>query len=632
MSSLMQSKIAQPVRTPLSPDEPATLVEVFERAARNVRKPDMLNYKRDGRWHAISTDEFIARAHRVAAGLRSLGIRRGDRVALLSENRPEWTITDAGCQFAGATDVPIYPTQAPAQVRYILDDAQARALFIQHRASFARIAEQVRACPTLERVIFFDPEGAREAGAMTLAELEERGRALLEERPHLVEESARAVRPDDLATLIYTSGTTGEPKGVMLTHMNLVSNLLDSCVELRLNERDVALSVLPLSHVFERLLMYVYVHFGVSVYYAESIEKLAENMREVRPTVMAAVPRLFEKMYARIRERAAAGGPIKAKLLDWAIEVGKEWAKRTLGGERVPFALALQHRLASRLVFSKWKEAVGGRLRYFVSGGAALPAELGYIFTGAGLTILQGYGLTETSPVISVCTLSANRMGTVGRPIRNVEVRIAADGEIEVRGPNVMRGYYNKPEETRAAFTEDGWFRTGDVGMLDRDGFLIITDRKKELFKTSGGKYIAPQPIEQKLKESPLVSQAVLVGDGRRFPAALIVPDWQKLRSFAAEKGMAVDQKTDEELAHDPRIVALVQREVDRLMQDFSQYERVKRIALLARELSIEGGELTPTLKIKRRVIDEKYRDVIERIYAEDGAHQTGGETTCSAP
>lgn len=623
--SMTQTEAARPTRVPLAPDEPKTLVEVFQRSVERHRKPDMLNYKRAGRWHAISSEEFIARARRIAFGLRALGIGRGDRVALLSENRPEWVLVDAACHLAGATDVPIYPTQAPAQVRYILDDAQARVLFIQHRASFERIAAHVRGA--LEHVIFFDPEGADEAGAITLAEFEARGRALSEKQPHMIEESAQAVRPDDLATLVYTSGTTGEPKGVMLTHANLVSNMIDSSAELQLSESDVALSVLPLSHVFERLLMYVYVHYGVSVYYAESIEKLAENMREARPMVMAAVPRLFEKMYARIRERAAEGGPAKAKLLDWAVEVGKEWARRTLNGERVPLALALKHGLASRLVFSKWKEAVGGRLRFFVSGGAALPPELGYIFTGAGLMVLQGYGLTETSPVISVCTPKANRMGSVGRPIRNVEVRIAADGEIQVRGPNVMRGYYNKPEETRAAFTADGWFRTGDIGMLDRDGFLYITDRKKELFKTSGGKYIAPQPIEQRLKASPLISQAVLVGNGRRFPAALIVPDWQKLRAQAAAEGIPLDDRPNEELAQDVRLVNLVQREVDRLMQDFSRYERVKRIALLAHELSIEGGELTPTLKVKRRVIDEKYHDVIERIYAEEAHRYDNGET-----
>ncbi|MER3427682.1 MAG: long-chain fatty acid--CoA ligase [Pyrinomonas sp.] len=625
--SMTQSPAVRPARVPLTSDEPKTLVEVFQRSVERHRKPDMLNHKRDGRWHAISSEEFIARARRIAFGLRALGIGHGDRVALLSENRPEWVLVDAACHLVGAADVPIYPTQASTQVRYILDDAQARALFIQHRASFERIAEQVRACSALKQVIFFDPEGAHEAGAITLVELEARGRALETAQPRLIEENAQAVRPDDLATLIYTSGTTGEPKGVMLTHANLVSNMLDSSAELQLSEADVALSVLPLSHVFERLLMYVYVHFGVSVYYAESIEKLAENMREVRPTVMAAVPRLFEKMYARIRERAAEGGAVKAKLLDWAVGVGKEWARRRLNGERVPLALALQHHLAARLIFSKWKEAVGGRLRFFVSGGAALPPELGYIFTGAGLTILQGYGLTETSPVISVCTPTANRMGSVGRPIRNVEVRIAADGEIEVRGPNVMRGYYNKPEETRAAFTEDGWFRTGDVGMLDKDGFLFITDRKKELFKTSGGKYIAPQPIEQKLKESPLINQAVLVGNGRRFPAALIVPDWQKLRAQAAAEGISLGDRTDEDLTQDARLVALVQREVDRLMRDFSRYERVKRIALLAHELSIEGGELTPTLKVKRRVIDEKYRDVIERIYAEETPRHDNGES-----
>jgi long-chain acyl-CoA synthetase len=602
-------------RVPLHEDEPATLVEMFERAARH-RKADALNYKREGAWQAISSEEMVLRARHVALGLSSLGVRHGMRVGLLSQNCPEWTIVDAGSLFAGAVDVPIYTTQTPSQVRYILNDSGARVLFIQNIAAFERIKDAIQDCAALEHLIFFEPEGvqgAEQTDWLALSELEDRGRSLGQEQPWLAEELMRAVSPEDLATIIYTSGTTGEPKGVMLTHANLVSNLIDSSGHLSFSVEDIALSVLPLSHVLERLAMYMYIFHGMSVYYAESLEKLGDNFREVRPTVFVGVPRLFEKIYARIKEKAAAEGKMKAAVLAWAVGVGKDYARHLLNHQRVPPVLACKQRLASRLVFSKWRAALGGRARLFVSGGAALSEEIGYIFAGAGLPIVQGYGLTETSPVISAGTLEDNRIGTVGRPIRNVEVRIAADGEIETRGPNVMRGYYNKPEETAKVFTADGWFKTGDIGTLDADGFLRITDRKKELFKTSGGKYIAPQPIEQRIKASRFVNQVVLIGNQRKFPAALIVPDWEQLRSYAELKG--IEARTPAEMIRHPRILDLFQRQVDAHTPDLAQYERVKRIALLEHELTIDSGELTPTLKVKRRVVDEKYRDIIDRLY-----------------
>jgi long-chain acyl-CoA synthetase len=606
--------IPPPPRVPLAPDEPTTLAEVFTRAASRHPKPDALNHKRDGEWRAISSAELLERAHLIAYGLRALGLAHGDRAAILSESCPEWTLTDAGCQFTGVVDVPIYPTQAPPQVRYILDDCGARVLFIRNRAAFERIFAAIDGAHALEHLIFFEPEGAHDAGATTLDELIERGRTLRAEQPALINELARAAGADDLATIIYTSGTTGEPKGVMLTHLNLVSNLIDSSGHLAFSESDIALSVLPLSHVFERLGMYMYIHHGMSVYYAESMEKIGDNMREVRPTIMLCVPRLFEKIYARIQEKAAAGGKLKAGMLAWAVGVGKLWAQHVVAKKPVPPLLGLKHEIAARVVFSKWREGVGGRMRLFVSGGAALPEEIGYIFLGAGLPIVQGYGLTETSPVIAAGNLEENRIGTVGRPIKNVEVRIAADGEIETRGPNVMRGYYRKPAETRAVFTEDGWFKTGDIGLLDADGFLKITDRKKELFKTSGGKYIAPSAIEARIKGSRFVNQVVLIGNGRKYPAALIVPDWEQLRAYTQHKGIR-DATTPAELCRHERILDLMQRQVDAACADLSNYERVKRIALLENELSIEGGELTPTLKVKRRIVDEKYRNVIESLY-----------------
>ncbi|HEV2765964.1 MAG TPA: long-chain fatty acid--CoA ligase, partial [Pyrinomonadaceae bacterium] len=601
-------------RVPVSPDEPRTLPEVFERAARLHPKPDALSFKRDGRWQHISSEELMRRARAVALGLYALGVRRGDRVGILSESRPEWVIADAGCQFAAAVDVPVYPTQAPPQVCYIVDDSGTRVLFVQNAAAFERVFEAIQDCESLTHVVFLEGEKAEGDFALTLAELEERGRALDAEQPELFGQISRAAEPEDLATIIYTSGTTGEPKGVMLTHSNFVSNVMSIARTLPIFPTDVSLSVLPLSHVFERLGMYMYIHHGMSVYFAESIEKIGDNMREVRPTIMLCVPRLFEKIYGRIKEKAAAGGKVKAGLLSWAVDVGKRWAQFVTEHKPVPFTLALQHKIASRLVFSKWREGVGGRMRLFVSGGAALPPELGYIFYGAGLPIVQGYGLTETSPVISAGSLEENRIGTSGRPIRNVEVRIAEDGEIEVRGPNIMRGYYNKPEATREVLSPDGWFKTGDIGTLDADGFLRITDRKKELFKTSGGKYIAPQPIEQRIKQSRFVNQVVLIGDGRKFPSALVVPHWEPLRSYAQLKGL--DLKTPAEFCRHPRILDLFQRQIDTLCADLSRFERVKKVALLENELTVEGGELTPTLKLKRRVVDEKYKDVIDRLYA----------------
>jgi long-chain acyl-CoA synthetase len=600
-------------RIPLSADEPTTLVEAFESVARTHKRSDTLNYKRDGRWLPISSDEMLNRARHLAGGLYSLGIRRGDRVAVLSESRPEWTLTDAGCMFAGAIDVPIYPTLTPPQVRYILKDSGARVLVLAKEEKFLQIREILSECPAVEHLIFFEKPSGQEVPGLTLAELEKGGRELEEQHPDLINNLAHEIKPADLATIIYTSGTTGEPKGVMLTHSNLVSNMIDASDHYSFSDDDVALSVLPLSHIFERQAMYMYLYRGLSVYYAESLEMMGPNLREVRPTILVGVPRIFEKIYARIREKVAAKGRLHIALLSWAVSVAKAYGRLMVSGKRMPVSLVLQRSLASRLVYSKWREAFGGRIRVLVSGGAALPEDLGYMYLGAGIPIIQGYGLTETSPGITSCTQEINRIGTVGRPIPNVEIRIAADGEIETRGPNIMQGYYNKPEETRAVFTEDGWFKTGDIGSVDEDGFLRITDRKKELFKTSGGKYIAPQPIEQMIKGSRFVNQVVLVGNGRRFPAALIVPDWERVESYAQLKGIKARNRS--ELCNDPRVIDLFERQITGLTTDLAQYERVKKVALLENELTIEGGELTPTLKTKRRVVDEKYHDVIDRLY-----------------
>lgn len=602
-------------RVPLFPDEPKTLGELFSQSLAKFDRPDCMNYKSGGRWTPISSKRMSERIANIAAGLHSLGLRNGDRVAILAANSPEWTITDAACQTAGFVDVPIYTTLAPHSVAYVINDSGTRVFFLEDLATYERLKQSLTDCSSIEKLVFFDSAGVTNEIGISLAELEDLGAETLVGEPSLISKLSSVIGPHDIATLIYTSGTTGEPKGVMLSHQNLVSNVIDAGEKYRFTRDDVPLSVLPLSHVFERTGMYLYFFNGMGIYFAESIDKVADNLREVRPTIFVGVPRIFEKVYAKAKQKAGEDSPIKEKLFDWAIDVGKKFALINENREKVPFMLAVKHSLADKLVFSKFRDFFGGRLRFCVTGGAALSNDIWLIFTGAGIAIMQGYGLTETSPVISSNNPIDARLGSVGKPIRNTEVRVASDGEIEVKGAGVMRGYYNKPDASRDAFTDDGFFKTGDIGEIDADGFLKITDRKKELFKTSGGKYIAPSPIEQKIKASRFVSQVVLVGNDRKFPAALIVPNFEQLANFARNEGLNLNSP-EEYCAHE-RIVRMIETEIETLTDDLAKYERVKKIALLTEELTIEGGELTPTLKVKRRVVDEKYIEIIERIYEE---------------
>jgi len=600
-------------RVPFSPDEPQTLGELFLKAAKKYPIDNALNYKKDGAWHAISSAEMIARIENIAAGLYSLGVSRGDRAGILAANSPEWTLSDAACQLTGIIDVPIYTTLSSSSICYILRDSGAKILFIENKEAWESIREILPECPALEKLIFYDPAGVADDTGISLAELEEAGSKLKIQNRELIDELSKNISPDDTATLIYTSGTTGEPKGVMLSHMNLLSNVIDAGAKYDFSGHDRPLSVLPLSHVFERTGMYLYIHNGMMVHYAQSIEKVPENLQEVRPTLFVGVPRIFEKVYAKAKLQAAKSSRLKERIFDWAIEIAKKQALLTTAGRPVPRMLAIKHSIADHLVYKKFRAFFGGDLRHCVSGGAALSDEIALIFTGAGVSIMQGYGLTETSPVISSNNIIDWRLGTVGKPIPNVEVRIAADGEIEVRGPNVFAGYWERPEASADAFTADGWFRTGDIGALDADGYLRITDRKKELFKTSGGKYIAPAPIEQMIKSSRFVSQVVLIGSERNFASALIVPDFDQLESYAHLKGLNI--KSPAEFCADQKIHDLFERQVAETTKGLAQFESVKKIALLENEFTVEGGELTPTLKIKRRVIDEKYKDVIDGIY-----------------
>jgi len=582
-------------------------------AALKHDKSDALNHKIGDDWFTIPAGRVVERVQNVALGLAELGVKPGDRVALLSENRPEWSIVDLAILSLGAINVPIYTTQAVDQIRFILTDSGARAIFISNKKLFKHARQALEGLDFLEKIIFFDSEAGEGDRSTTLHALEKTGHERARNHPAAFEAYLNAVRLTDLATIIYTSGTTGEPKGVMLTHANFVSNVLTITAGLPIGPTDIALSVLPLSHIFERTGFYIFCYNGVSVYYTASFDQVGENLREVKPTVMTAVPRLFEKVYHRIVKKGFAQKGWKRKIFVRSLEVGQRYAELKDKGKLIGPKLRLQQKVADSLVFSKWREGVGGRLRYFVSGGAPLSPALSYAFMAAGIPILQGYGATET------CIVTANRpdnnqVGSVGLPFEGIEIAIAEDGEILLRGPNVMRGYYGHPEETAAVLNEE-WFATGDVGHLDKKGRLYITDRKKDLFKLSNGKYIAPQQIESLLKQSEFVSQTVVVGAGRKQPAALIVPEWEAVRQALSEAGEKFPGDRAS-LAKFPPAIKLVQKDVAALTRELVDYERIRRIALLADEFTIDNGELTPTLKVKRRVIDQKFGRVIDDLYS----------------
>src|SRR5687767_12511280 len=590
---------------------PGTLNELFFTAARKWNKPDAMQVRVDGKWQPVSHATVVERVRRIALGLTTLGVERGDRVAILSENRPEWAMADYACLTAGFTDVPIYATLPAEQIPYMLEDSGAVAIFVSTPAQAAKIASIRRSVPRLRHVVAFD-EAARRDADLTLRDLEAKGASVdTVERAADYERTAMSVAPDDLATIIYTSGTTGNPKGVMLSHDNIHSNVQATCRVVPI-ENDVAISFLPLCHIFERMGDYWFFATGTTIAYVENFDLVPTAMQEVKPSIALSVPRLYEKMYARVLENALAGGALKKRIFFWARAVADRWANEKLAGREPGGLLGLQYSLAQRLVFSKLKARTGGRMRYFVSGGAPLATEINKFFYAAGLTILEGYGLTETSPVIGVNTPREFRIGTIGRPIAGVEVKIAADGEILTRGPGVMKGYYNNPEATAEAIDLDGWFHTGDIGEL-RDGFLAITDRKKDIIVTAGGKNIAPQPIENLVKTNKYVSQAVMLGDKRKFPSMLIVPNFEQLETWAKRKNILWTDRA--QLIHLPAVHEMMEGEVLGMLDSLAQYERPKKIALLEHDFSLERGEMTPTQKVKRRVVDRNYKDVIDAMY-----------------
>jgi long-chain acyl-CoA synthetase len=590
-----------------------TLCDIFYHSIDTYQKGAHLKVKRGGEWRSISSAEYRIAVEEVTLGLRALGVEKGDRVAILSENRPEWAYADLASLCAGAIDVPIYATLTPQQVLYILNDSEAKICFVSTPAQAAKVVEVKDQAKALRQVVLFDPTPL--PGTMPLEELRAKGRLILAKDPGTVRARASEAKPEDVATFIYTSGTTGDPKGVMLTHSNLVSNVLASSAPFAgMGAADTALSFLPLCHVFERMAgHYLMLWKGVTIAYAESVEKVPENMQEVQPSLVLSVPRLYEKIYARVHEKVAADPPARQKIFRWALGVGHERFRHEVERTSPGLGLRLKAALAEALVFKKIKARTGGKLRLFVSGGAPLSREIAEFFGAVGLLILEGYGLTETSPVISVNLPERMKPGTVGPPIEGVEVKIADDGEILTRGPHVMKGYYKKPEATAEAIDKDGWFHTGDIGIIDPGGVLAITDRKKDILVTSGGKNIAPQPIENRLKTNPFITEVVMVGNRRNFASALVIPNFDSLEKWARGKGLAFGSR--EELVSNPEVREHVKREIDRFSEDLAQFEKIKRVAVLPREFSIEGGELTPTLKVKRRVVEQKFKDVIDKLY-----------------
>ena len=597
--------------------ELSTLADLPFHVLGRFPRPLLVGQVRQGAIVGQSTRDWFDRVRDVSLGLDALGVGRGDRVVIMSESRPEWLIADMAILARGAVTVPVYSTLTAAQAKYIVEDAAARVAFVSTGDQLEKLQRVRHELPSLAAIVAFEPPEGSSPTVLTFDALAERGHARLTGEWGMGREfrdRAREIRPADLATIIYTSGTTGTPKGVMLSHANVLSNVIAGHTVVAVNDEDISLSFLPLSHSFERTVSYVYLAFGVTIVFAESIETVGRDLPIVRPTVMTAVPRVYEKFQARILEKGQALPQPRRTLFQWGVRVARARGRAGAPERKVSAVLAMESAVADRLVFSKIRQSVGGRLRCLVSGSAPLPVEVAQFFAGIGLPITEGYGLTETSPIVTANPMGKPRIGTVGPPIPGVEVRIADDGEVLVRGPNVMIGYYNKPEDT-AAVLRDGWFHTGDVGTVDADGYLTITDRKKDLLVTSGGKKIAPQPIEAVLKRSPLIAEAVVLGDRRRFACALIVPNFPALERRLKDLGRPPAERSGLVVRED--VVALYDEVIDALNRELSQFERIKKVRLLPREFSIESGELTPTLKVRRKAVEQNWRTEIEELYRE---------------
>jgi len=590
-----------------------TLPELLLNTLKSYPKPEILLVKRGERYAPISTDEFGTTIRHLSLGLKDLGLAKGDKLIILSENRPEWTMTDFACLCLGGITVPVYTTLVPEQVKYIIGDSDAKFVVFSNEELWAKIEAVKKDLPQARHFISF--AASAPSGCLTMAQIVARGAKLDQAQPGLFEQTARSVNPADEASIIYTSGTTGVPKGVILTHGNFVSNIKTAAELLEFTVKDTVLSFLPLSHILERMVTFAYIYKGCTIGYAESVDKVAQNLLEVKPHIMVSVPRIFEKIYAKVMDNVLASSGLKRKIFFWGLKVGKECARRKLDGLPIGGGLRFRRNLAAKLVYSKIIEKTGGRIRFFVSGGAPLSKDIAEFFYAIGLVIMEGYGLTETSPAIALNTFENLRFGTVGKPIPGIEVKIAPDGEILTRGPHVMKGYYKKPAETAEVFEGD-WFKTGDIGLIDADGFLVITDRKKDLIVTAGGKNIAPQPIENILKTNAYIANAVVIGDRRPFISALIVPNFEKLEEYARSGNIPFAGRA--ELVKNEQVVGFLKAEIDRATPNLASYERIKKIGVLERDFEIEKEELTPSLKVRRNIVQDKYKAFIDALYKEE--------------
>lgn len=582
-------------------DNVKRLFDIIQYQLTNYPQEVCIGGKEDGKWKTYSTQEFIDHANLVSKGLLKLGVQPGDKIALISHNRPEWNMFDVGVLQIGAVDVPVYPTISSEDYEFIFNDAEVKYCIVSDKELYDKVAVVKDKIPTLKDIYSFD----KIDGVKHWSEILDLG---LQGDQDEVEKLKANVTEMDLATLIYTSGTTGRPKGVMLSHQNLVENTKGSRPRLPVDENATGLSFLPLCHVYERMITYLYQLTGVSLYYAESIDTLVDNIGEIKPHVFTAVPRLLEKVYDGVITKGTEGGGIKAKIFQWAIGLTDTYEY----GKHPSF----QRKIADKLVYSKIREKLGGRVKAVASGAAALQPRLARFYHAIGVPVYEGYGLTETSPVISVNSKSTGvRFGTVGKVLDNVEVKIFEDGEILTKGPCLMQGYYKREDLTAEVIDADGWFHTGDIGELSADGFLKITDRKKEIFKTSGGKYIAPQVMENKFKESRFIEQIMVIGEGEKMPAAFIVPNYEFIRNWGEKHGKQISRSNDE-LIKNPDVIARIQEEVNHFNAGFGKWEQIKKFELLPNEFSVETGELTPTLKFKRKIILEKFKDIYAKIYS----------------
>jgi long-chain acyl-CoA synthetase len=590
---------------------------IFHNRAERYQYETFVKFKQEGRYTPISWAQMQDRVRRTGLGLISLGCGPGDMVGIFSENCWEWIVADLASLSIGCPDAPIYATNSAAEAAYIINDSFAKALFVSDKDHLDRILSVRARLEPLRHIITFEKiEGAPE-DVMTLAELMERGDAY--EGKEEFERRLNAIRPEDLATLIYTSGTTGQPKGVMLTHANFVANVMQSYASHPIiSHSDEGLGFLPWSHSLGRTVsLYLMIQIGAVVSLAESFSTVLENMREIRPTLMVSVPRLFEKLHTGIMSNAAKAPPLKKKLFDWSVSVADRAVDYIVERREMPLPLKLQYDLAEALVFSKLRKALGmERLRIFISGGGPLSTEIDRFFNSVGIPVHNGYGLTETSPVTNVNRFDVFAFGSVGPALADTQEKIAPDGEILIKGPQVMKGYFNKPDDTRAVFTEDGWFMTGDIGRIDERGCLYITDRKKDIIVTAGGKNIAPQNIENTLLSDLYIEQAVVIGEGKKYLSALVVPNFKELTDYAKKQGISFN--THEDLVKKPEILAFYDARIKDLMKDYARVEQIRRFTLLPREFSIETGELTPTLKIKRKVVSANFADAIDAMYKED--------------